>query len=82
MSAVSGEKRETEWLWQRLSIAVVRGNATSVLLTSGLLACETTAGNKKYARTDKETVHKSQQEPRKGLAQPSIPPPIRAASIF
>ena len=86
MSAVSGEKRETEWLWQRLSIAVVRGNATSVLLTSGLLPCETTAGNKKSVRADKEThketVHKSQQEPRKGLAQPPIPPPIRAASIF
>ncbi|KAF0301453.1 Ubiquitin carboxyl-terminal hydrolase 37 [Amphibalanus amphitrite] len=37
LTAASGDKRETEWLWQRLSIAVMRGNATSVLLTSGLL---------------------------------------------
>ena len=33
VSAVSGERRETEWLLQRCSIAVVRGNAASILLT-------------------------------------------------
>ena len=33
MSSVTGERRETEWLIQRCSIAVARGNATSVLLT-------------------------------------------------
>ena len=32
-AAVSGERRETEWLLQRCSIAVVRGNAASILLT-------------------------------------------------
>ena len=38
MTVASGERRETEWLWQRLSMAVIRGNATSVLLTAGLHA--------------------------------------------
>ena len=33
VSAVTGERRETEWLLQRCSIAVARGNAASVLLT-------------------------------------------------
>ncbi|KAF0290804.1 Ubiquitin carboxyl-terminal hydrolase 2 [Amphibalanus amphitrite] len=32
MAAVTGDQREMEWLWQRLSIAIVRGNAASVLL--------------------------------------------------
>ena len=34
ITLVTGERRETEWLLQRCSIAVVRGNATSVLLTA------------------------------------------------
>ena len=34
MSAVSGDPRETEWLLQRFSIAVVRGNAASILIDS------------------------------------------------
>ena len=33
VSAVTGERRETEWLLQRCSIAVIRGNAASILLT-------------------------------------------------
>ncbi|MEL6816546.1 MAG: hypothetical protein AAFP03_17310, partial [Cyanobacteria bacterium J06598_3] len=32
LSAVSGDRRETEWLLQRLSLAIVRGNAASILL--------------------------------------------------
>ena len=34
MSAVSGDPREVEWLLQRFSIAVMRGNAASILLDS------------------------------------------------
>ena len=34
MSAATGERRETEWLLQRCSIAVARGNAASILLTT------------------------------------------------
>ena len=30
----SGDRRETDWLWQRLSIAIVRGNTASVLATT------------------------------------------------
>ena len=33
MTSITGEKRETEWLRQRLSVAIVQGNATSVLST-------------------------------------------------
>ena len=33
VSAVSGERRETEWLLQRCSIAVARGNAASIPVT-------------------------------------------------
>ena len=33
MAANTGDPREQAWLWQRLSLAVVRGNATSILLT-------------------------------------------------
>ena len=32
VSAVTGEHRETEWLLQRCSIAIARGNAASILL--------------------------------------------------
>ena len=35
ITARTGEKRETAWLRQRLSIAVVRGNAAAVLATGG-----------------------------------------------
>ena len=35
ITARTGEKRETAWLRQRLSMAVVRGNAASVLATGG-----------------------------------------------
>ena len=38
VSAVTGEKRETEWLIQRLALAVVRGNAASVLATGCTVA--------------------------------------------
>ena len=31
MAQVTGDKREVQWLRQRLSIAVVRGNTASVL---------------------------------------------------
>ncbi|MEL6816871.1 MAG: hypothetical protein AAFP03_19005, partial [Cyanobacteria bacterium J06598_3] len=34
LAAISGDPRESEWLRQRFSIAVVRGNAASVMLTS------------------------------------------------
>ena len=34
ISATSGDKRETGWLRQRISIAITRGNAASVLATS------------------------------------------------
>ena len=30
MTAASGDKRETDWLWQRVSIAIIRGNAAAV----------------------------------------------------
>ena len=33
VSAVTGDKRETSWLMERLSLAVVRGNAASILAT-------------------------------------------------
>ena len=32
----TGDKRETAWLRQRLSIAVMRGNAASVIATGGV----------------------------------------------
>ena len=34
ISQISGDQRETAWLRQRISIAVVRGNASSILATS------------------------------------------------
>ena len=34
LTAVTGERRETQWLFQRCSLAVIRGNAASVLLTT------------------------------------------------
>ena len=34
MRAATGEVREIQWLWQRLSMAVVRGNAASILNTT------------------------------------------------
>ena len=34
MTSVSGDRRETAWLWQRLGLAIVRGNAASVLQTT------------------------------------------------
>ena len=37
ITARTGDKRETRWLLERLSIAVVRGNAASILATSGML---------------------------------------------
>ena len=33
VAAVSGDKRETSWLFQRLSIAIQRGNAISISAT-------------------------------------------------
>ena len=33
ISAVTGEKRETQWLRQRLSVAVMKGNSASILAT-------------------------------------------------
>ena len=36
ISACTGDRRETQWLRQRLSIAVVRGNAASVLATKSI----------------------------------------------
>ena len=36
ISGNTGDKRETHWLRQRLSIAVVRGNASSILATGGV----------------------------------------------
>ena len=35
VAAYTGDQREQAWLWQRLSLAVVRGNASSVLATAG-----------------------------------------------
>ena len=35
ITGVTGDKRETHWLRQRLSVAVARGNAASVLATDG-----------------------------------------------
>ena len=36
VSAQTGERRETAWLFERISLAVVRGNAASVLATGRL----------------------------------------------
>ena len=33
ITGVTGDKRETHWLRQRLSVAIARGNATSVVAT-------------------------------------------------
>ena len=46
ITARTGERRETEWLYQRLSIAVVRGNAAAVLSTAATERADTrlTAG--------------------------------------
>ena len=35
ITAQTGDRRETRWLFERLSLAVVRGNAASVLATGG-----------------------------------------------
>ena len=53
LTAASGERRETEWLWQRFSIAVIRGNATSILLTSGTLQDESAAAvtSREFSKT-------------------------------
>ena len=42
ITARTGDRRETEWLLQRLSIAVVRGNAASVLATAATARTATT----------------------------------------
>ena len=34
ITGITGDKRETHWLRQRLSMAVARGNAASVLATA------------------------------------------------
>ena len=34
VAANTGDRREQAWLWQRLSLAVIRGNAASVLFTT------------------------------------------------
>ena len=39
ITAQSGDRRETSWLFERLSIAIIRGNAASVLATGCLTAC-------------------------------------------
>ena len=36
ISAQSGDRRETSWLFERLSLAVVRGNCASILATGCL----------------------------------------------
>ena len=36
MSGSTGNRREVEWLRQRLSIAIIRGNAASILATGRL----------------------------------------------
>ena len=36
VTAQTGDRRETSWLFERLSLAVVRGNAASVLATGCL----------------------------------------------
>ena len=82
LTAASGEKRETEWLWQRLSIAVMRGNATSVLLTSGLLSHEAKTTTNTLTRTGKEACHKSQQGSSRVLRQPPIPLSSPAVGVF
>ena len=30
IAAVTGERRETSWLWQRMSMAIIRGNAAAI----------------------------------------------------
>ena len=41
ISARTGERRETTWLYQRLSIAIVRGNAAAVLATAATARAKT-----------------------------------------
>ena len=38
ISSRTGESRETSWLFQRISIAVVRGNAASIMATGRMVA--------------------------------------------
>ena len=38
MTQVTGDRRELQWLWQRLSVAVVRGNAAAVLASGRAIA--------------------------------------------
>ena len=47
ISAVTGDIRETQWLHQRISVAVVRGNAAAVLST----ACARASGSAGYKRS-------------------------------
>ena len=43
ITSITGDRRETAWLWQRLGLAVVRGNAASILQTTDSVALSAAA---------------------------------------
>ncbi|MEL6816548.1 MAG: ubiquitin carboxyl-terminal hydrolase family protein [Cyanobacteria bacterium J06598_3] len=85
LTAVSGDRRETEWLRQRLSIAVARGNAASVVLrvneASGLRDMEVSAMSRGGSQKDSGEIRDHKPPGRAPItgdssaAYPSLTPP-------
>ena len=77
MAANTGDRREQTWLWQRLSLAVIRGNATSVLTTtdgedhSSVIEHASRAGN-----------YSEQQEQGRGQCETEEPPLPSSAPLL
>ena len=78
MSVVSGDSREVEWLLQRFSIAVVRGNAASILLDgSSDLACSDQAQH--LSREPRHSLNRF-SSPSFLRSPPSLPEPAPPSS--
>ena len=72
MTSVSGDRRETAWLWQRLALAIVRGNAASIL--------QTTDGADLPPRTLSDTT--SNESVPKDIEVPQCPAPVKRTRSF
>ena len=77
LASVTGERRETEWLFQRCSLAVVRGNAASVLLTTvpeERCAARTNGPSQSPPATE-ATLSSGWQRSNRGTPPTPVPPP-------
>ena len=72
MTSVPGDRRETAWLWQRLALAIVRGNAASIL--------QTTDSADLPPRTLSDTT--SNESVPKDIEVPQCPAPVKRTRSF